>query len=67
MKEVRLKDLKKGDFFTLKPIEEAKERQVWIRDEYNRSERKYECYKFVDFCHFHLWKGDKKVFTDFYF
>lgn len=67
MKEVRLKDLKKGEFFTLKPIEETKKSQVWIRDEYDRSERKYECYKFEDICHFHSWNGDKKVFTDFYF
>lgn len=67
MKEVQLKDLKKGEFFTLNPIEEPKERQVWIRDEYDRSERKYVCYKFEDIFHLHSWKGDKKVFTDFYF
>ena len=67
MKEVRLKYLKKGEFFTLRPIEEPKESQVWIRDEYDRSERKYECHNFEDICHFHSWNGDKKVFTDFYF
>lgn len=41
MAAIKLKDLKPGEFFTLKPIEEPKESQVYIRAEYDRTERKY--------------------------
>ena len=39
MEEKLLKDVKKGEFFTKKPIEEPKETQVFIRVEYDRGER----------------------------
>ena len=59
--------LKKGDLFTLNPIEEPKEKQVWVRGDYNRSTKRYECYKFYDINHFHDFAGTKNVYTDFYF
>lgn len=62
-----IKELKKGDFFTLKPITEPKESQVYIRGEYDRSEKKYSCGKFSDMCYERFFKGDKEVFTDFTF
>ena len=40
---MKIKDLKKGAFFTKKPVDNPKESQVWIRGEYDRSEKKYEC------------------------
>ena len=67
MKETTISQLKKGDFFTLIPIEEPKESQVYVRDEYNRSTKKYEAYKFEDISDFREFKGDKKVYIDFYF
>lgn len=36
-----IKQLKYGEYFTLKEIEFPKENQVWIRDEYDREERAY--------------------------
>lgn len=35
--------LKKGDWFTLKPIAEPKDSQVYEKGEYDRSEKKYSC------------------------
>ena len=62
-----IKELKKGEFFTLKPIAEPKESQVYIRGEYDRSEKKYECYKFNDMNAFRYYKGEKEIYTDFVF
>lgn len=67
MKAVKLSTLKKGDLFTLKPIEEPTESQVYIRDDYDRSLKKYDCYKFSDICQYRSFKGDKIVYVDFYF
>lgn len=62
-----LKDLKKGEFFTRKPIEYPKESQVWIRGEYDRSTRRYECTRFDDCCRTMMIPGNKDVFTEFTF
>lgn len=67
MIEVKIKDLKKGDFFTLKPISEPAENQVYIRDVYARDIKKYLAYKFSDVNSFREFKGDKIVYTDFIF
>ena len=64
---MKLKELKIGEYFTLKPYSEPKENQVYIREEYDRSERKYECGKFSDISYSRLLKGDTEVFTDFTF
>lgn len=64
---MKLKDLKKGEYFTLKPIPEPKENQVYIRGEYDRTERKYECGKFSDISYSRYLKGDTEVYTDFTF
>lgn len=67
MVETTIRQIKKCTFFTLKPIEEPNESQVYVRDEYNRSTKKYEAYKFEDVSDFREFKGDKKVYIDFYF
>nr|DAU46127.1 MAG TPA: hypothetical protein [Caudoviricetes sp.] len=67
MKEVMIKDLKKGDFFTLKPIEEPHDFQVYIKGDYIRSDKKFECSKFTDFCDFKYYRSTKIVYTDFLF
>lgn len=64
---MKLKELKRGDFFTKKPIAEPKDNQVWIRGEYDRAEKRYECVCFDDANRFCYIKGDKEVFTDFTF
>ena len=67
MEEKLLKDVKKGEFFTKKPIEEQKETQVFIRGDYDKSEKKYEISRFSDFCNTAFLKGTAKVYTGFTF
>lgn len=64
---MKIKDLKKGAFFTKKPVDNPKESQVWIRGEYDRSEKKYECTRFDDISCSCFLPGSKEVFTDFTF
>ncbi len=65
--EMTIKELKKGEYFTRKAIAEPTEKQVWIRGEYDRSTRCYECTCFADVCYTLYLKGSTKVFTDFVF
>ena len=62
-----VKDLKRGDFFTVKPIENPTEKQVYIRGDYDRSTKKYTCTRFDDICTTRDFPGSKTVFTDFTF
>jgi hypothetical protein len=64
---VKLKELKKGDWFTLKNIPEPKENQVWIKDEYDRSSNKYLCIRWSDISDSREVSGDKEVYTEFTF
>jgi len=64
---MELKELKKGEFFTLKQIEEPKATQVYIRGEYNRECKAYDCINFNDISKFRLLKGDRTIYTDFTF
>ena len=57
-----IKDLKHGEYFTLREIEEPKESQVWIRDDYDPAEKEYICYNFADTSKWKYLKGDKKVY-----
>ena len=64
---MKLKELKKGAWFTLKPIDHPTDKQVFIKDDYCREERKYICGRFDDISYSRLLSGDKEVFTDFIF
>ena len=57
-----VKDLKKGDFFRRNGHPDG---PVWIRDEYDRVERKYLVYRFDDINHWSYMKGSTKVLTGF--
>ena len=62
-----VKELKKGEFFTKKPIENPTERQVFGRGDYDRTQKKYECTRFDDInCCCYL-KGGAEIYTDFTF
>lgn len=61
---MKLKDLKRGDFFRLKDSDTA---PVRVKGEYVRSEKKYSTYKFDDINHERLLSPDKEVITDFEF
>lgn len=62
-----VKQLKKGDFFTRKPIEAPTEKQVYIRGDYDRETKKYSCIRFDDCNKEIMVKGDTEIFIDFVF
>lgn len=62
-----VKDLKKGDYFTLKEITDPAERQVWIRGEYDRASRKYSIINFADINRERLVKGTAPAYADMTF
>lgn len=64
---MKLKDLKRGAFFTRKPIEYPNENQVWVRGAYDRASKTYSCYRYGDICAERMMKADVQVFTDFVF
>lgn len=64
---MKLKDLKIGEYFTLKPIENPTEKQVFIRGEYDRIEKKFECGRFDDISYTRYLSGKVEVYTDFTF
>ena len=67
MEATTIEKVKKGDYFTLKPIEYPKENQVWVREDYDRSQKKYGASKFSDFCHDRYFKRGTIVYVDFTF
>jgi len=67
MQSIKMKDLKKGEFFTLKPVEQPKESQVFIKSDYDRSERKYWATKWTDIGDGKYVSGDRVVYIDFEF
>jgi hypothetical protein len=63
MKEVMLKELKEGEYFKFNETTKV----VWVRGYYERSLKRYECYKFDDVNHESFFKGDRRVFVGFEF
>lgn len=63
----KLSTLKKGDFFTLKPIDEPNEMQVYIKGDYDRASKTFCCAKFGDVNYERNFKGTKDVFVEFVF
>ncbi len=64
---MKLKELKIGEYFTLKPLENPTENQVYIRGEYDRAYKKYDCGKFSDISYSRMFDGNKEVYTEFTF
>ena len=62
-----MKELKKGEWFTLKPIQNPRESQVFIRSDYDPSERKYWATKWPDIGDGKYIPGNREVYTDFEF
>lgn len=67
MEAKKLKDLKNGEWFTLKPIEEPEERQVYIRQHYAREIKKYSVCKWSDINYETFKKGETIVYVGFTF
>lgn len=64
---INLKNLKNGDFFTLKDIEYPNDNQLYVKGDYDRSSKTYTCYCFGDINKFRSFKGDKVVYIGFTF
>ena len=64
---MKVKELKKGDYFTRKATENPTDRQVLVRGDYDRTEKKYECYHFDDVNDTVYISGNKEAFVDFVF
>ncbi len=64
---MKVKDLKKGDYFTLKPCPNPRESQVYVRGDYDRCEKGYSATRFSDINFEIFLKGDREVFVDFIF
>lgn len=58
-----LKELKKGEYFTLKPYADPKDNQVYIKGEYDRETKKYCCGRCDDISYSRLLKGDTEVYA----
>ena len=65
MKAVR--QLKYGEYFTLREIEYPTEAQGWIRDEYDREEKAYHCYNFAETSKWRYLQGSKQVYDSEHF
>lgn len=63
METIKLKDVKKGEYFKRK----ADAKKVFIRGDYIREDKKFECQDFDDINHFVYLKGDTLVFVGFEF
>ena len=66
---MKLEELKRGEYFTRKPMyeQEAKPSQIYIKEDYDRSTKKYWCQKWDDISRGVELKGDAEVYTDFTF
>jgi hypothetical protein len=73
MKPVLLKNVRKGEFFTLtnnvkyNEDGEVLSKYVYVRDAYDRESKKYEVYKFDDVCNYRFMNGTRIVYVDFRF
>lgn len=60
MQKIELRKLGRGDLFRLAGNDDA---PVWVRDEYDRSERKYLCYKWDDVNHWTYMRSVRAVYA----
>lgn len=63
-KRVELCKVKKGEFFRLTDSESA---PVWVRDDYDKSYKMYDVYKYDDVNHCKQMKGSRLVYIGFTF
>ena len=60
MQKIELRKLGRGSLFRLAGNDDA---PVWVRDEYDRSERKYLCYKWDDVNHWAYMRSARGVYA----
>lgn len=62
-----IKELKKGEYFTLKKTDYPNVNHVFVKGDYDRASKAYSCYKYSDTNNERFFKGDKEIFTEFIF
>lgn len=62
-----VRELKKGEYFKIVNAKGQASATVYVRDEYDREERKYMATRFDDISASRLLKGTQTVTTDFIF
>lgn len=62
-----VRELKKGEYFKLINSKGVASATVYVRDEYDREERKYMVTRFDDISSSRMLKGTQRVTTDFIF
>ncbi len=61
MKQIKLRNVKIGEFFRLTNSETA---PVWIRNVYDRRIKKFEAYKYDNVNHWSLLSGSRLVYVE---
>lgn len=64
MRQTEMRRVNRGEFFRLANSESA---PVWVRDDYNRSSKKFEAYKYDNVNYWSEFKGSRLVYVDFVF
>lgn len=67
MEAKTIRDLKQGEYFTMKAIDEPCEAQVWVREHYDRGSKRYCVTNYANCGREKFLKGDTVVYVDFYF
>lgn len=73
MKPVLLKNVRKGEYFTLtqkvqrNEDDEVLSKYVYVRSDYDMESKKYEVYKFDDMNDYRYMKGTRIVWVNFIF
>lgn len=61
MKQTELRKVRQEEYFRFSNSESA---PLWIRGEYDRSDKKFECYKYDNVNHWTEFKGTRLVYVD---
>ena len=69
VEQTLLKNIPNGEFFTLRKPDgdEPNWTSVWVKGDYDRSSRTYDCYKWSDVNWVSEMKGTRKVWVGFTF
>lgn len=70
VESMTLSEIKRGEYFTLKPYAEPNPDQVFIKGAFDRKANKYDCERYNMKCRHgakRMIKGDTEVYTDFVF
>lgn len=62
---MKLSELKKGEYFTLRPYEKPEPRCVYIKGVFDRKKNRYDCERYSEIGSSHLFRSNTTVYTDF--